>query len=80
MKTTRKIELRVKELSDLQELSDYDLASQARMNVQVIRRMFNNQQVQDLKISQLVRVAEVLQVPTGALFQDTTWQESGHNQ
>jgi hypothetical protein len=58
------------ELAAERGMDDYEVASQARMNVNVIRRMFTNQQVAELKLNQLARVAEVLKVPTSALFLD----------
>jgi transcriptional regulator with XRE-family HTH domain len=70
MKPTRQVKLRVRELAAERGMDDYEVASQARMNVNVIRRMFTNQQVAELKINQLARVAEVLKVPTSALFLD----------
>jgi transcriptional regulator with XRE-family HTH domain len=70
MKPTRQIRLRVRELAAERGMDERELASQARMSVQVIRRMINNEQVQELKLNQLARVAEVLNVPTSALFVD----------
>jgi hypothetical protein len=32
--------------------------------------MMNNEQVREMKLNQLARVAEVLQVPVGALFEE----------
>lgn len=66
----RQIRLRVRELAAERGMDDYELASQARMSVKVIRRMMNNEQVREMKLNQLARVAEVLNVPTGALFVD----------
>ncbi|HEX2614426.1 MAG TPA: hypothetical protein VHL10_02965 [Nitrososphaera sp.] len=40
------------------------------MKVPVIRRMFKNEQVAELRLNQLAKVAEVLNVPTGSLFID----------
>jgi hypothetical protein len=40
------------------------------MSVHVIRRMFANEQVAELRLNQLAKVAEVLNVPTGSLFID----------
>lgn len=70
MKITREIRLRVQELAVERGLSDYDIASTARLDVRVVRRMFANQQVREMNLSQLARVAEVLQVPTSALFEE----------
>ena len=77
MKPTRQVRLCVRQLAAERGMDDYELASQARMNVQVIRRMMNNQQVAELRLNQLAKVAEVLDIPTGSLFVDV---ESGeHN-
>jgi transcriptional regulator with XRE-family HTH domain len=70
MKPTRQIRLRVRELAAERGMDDYEVASQARMNVNVIRRMFTNQQVAEMKLNQLARVAEALNVPTSALFEE----------
>jgi transcriptional regulator with XRE-family HTH domain len=70
MKPTRQIRLRVRELAAERGMDERELASQARMSVQVIRRMINNEQVAEMKLNQLARVAEVLNVPTSALFVD----------
>lgn len=71
MKPTRQIRLRVKELAEARGMDAHELASQARMKVPVIRRMFKNEQVAELHLGQLAKVAEVLGVPTSALFVDT---------
>lgn len=70
MKVTRQVRLCVRELAAERGLSDYDIASQARVDVRVVRRMLNNEQVREMTLSQLARVAEVLQVPTSALFEE----------
>lgn len=70
MKVTRQVRLCVRELAAERGLSDYDIASQARVDVRVVRRMLNNEQVREMTLSQLARVAEVLDVPTGSLFVD----------
>lgn len=70
MKVTRQVQLRVRELAEQRGLTDYDIASQARVDVRVVRRMLNNEQVREMTLSQLARVAEVLQVPTSALFEE----------
>lgn len=70
MKPTRQIRLRVRELAAERGIDERELASQARLNVNVVRRMFANEQVRELKLNQLARVAEVLNVPTSALFLD----------
>lgn len=71
MKPTRQIRLRVQELAAERGLTDYDIAGQARLDVRVVRRMMNNQQIAEMRLNQLVKVAVVLDVPTGALFDDT---------
>lgn len=70
MKPTRQVRLCVRELAEARGLDAHELASQARMKVPVIRRMFKNEQVAELRLNQLAKVAEVLQVPTSALFID----------
>jgi transcriptional regulator with XRE-family HTH domain len=70
MKPTRQVRLCVRELAEARSLDAHELASQARMKVPVIRRMFKNEQVAELRLNQLAKVAEVLNVPTGSLFID----------
>lgn len=70
MKITREIRLRVRELAAERGMSDYDIASQTRLDVRVVRKMMRNEDVRRMNLSQVVRVAEVLDVPTGALFVD----------
>ena len=67
---TRQIKLRVRQLAEERGLTDYDIAGQARLDVRVVRRMMNNEQVRELKLNHLARVADVLQVPTSALLQE----------
>jgi len=67
---TRQVRLRVRELAAERGLSDYDIAGQARVDIRVVRKMLNNEQVREMKINQLARVAEVLDVPTSTLFVD----------
>jgi hypothetical protein len=66
----RQIRLRVRELAAERGMTDYDIAGQARLDVRVVRRMMNNQEVSRMNLSQIARVGEVLNVPTGALFAD----------
>ena len=72
--TTRQVRLCVRQLAEERGMDDRELASQARMSIKVIRRMFKNEQVAELRLNQLAKVAEVLKVPTGALFVDTDAQ------
>jgi hypothetical protein len=70
MKITRQVRLCVRELAEERNIDERELASQARMNVNVIRRMFANQQIAEMRLNQLMKVAVVLDVPTSALFED----------
>jgi transcriptional regulator with XRE-family HTH domain len=64
----RKVKLKVKELALAAGLSEWDLAARSGLDVRVIRRMLANQDVSQMKMSQLARIAEALGVPTASLF------------
>jgi transcriptional regulator with XRE-family HTH domain len=79
MKPTRQIRLCVRQLAEARGLTDRELAGRARLDVRVVRRMMNNQEVSRMNLSQLARVADVLDVPTSTLFEDTSAQQSGEH-
>lgn len=66
--STRVLHLRVRELAQAKHLSDLELAHQAQVQVSVIRRMFAGQKVGALLLSQLLRVADALEVDVCELF------------
>jgi transcriptional regulator with XRE-family HTH domain len=70
MKPTRQVRLCVRELAEQRGMDERELAGRARLDVRVVRRMMNNQDVMRMNLSQIVRVAEVLQVPTSSMFVD----------
>lgn len=67
---TRQVRLCVRQLAEERGIDERELASQARLAVRVVRRMFANQQIAEIRLNQLAKVADVLQVPTGALFEE----------
>lgn len=69
-KSNRVVSLRVKELAQQQRLSEYELAARSGLDVRVVRRMIANQGVHQMKISQLAKVAEALQVHIAEMIED----------
>lgn len=67
--TKRKIQLNVKEVAEARKLSDLALASLARVDVRVIRRMFENEW-EHVYLTQLAKVAEALGCQIAELIEE----------
>jgi DNA-binding Xre family transcriptional regulator len=76
----RIIHLRVRELARERKLSDLELAHLAQVQVTVIRRMFAQQKVGGLLLSQLMRVADALNVDVCDLIQSKDTKDGNSHQ
>jgi transcriptional regulator with XRE-family HTH domain len=75
----RSVRLRVQELAAQKHLSDLELAHLAQVDVRVVRKMLANQRVGEITLSQLVRVAEALNVPICELIEEQTKETKDGN-
>lgn len=66
---SRQVRLRVKELAEQKKLSEWDLAARSGLDVRVVRRMMANEGVHQMKVSQLAKMAEGLQVHIAELIE-----------
>jgi hypothetical protein len=67
--STKAVHLHVKELAEQKRIGDLELAGRAGVDIRVIRRMFAQQGVGALLLSQLMRVADALEVDVCDLFE-----------